>query len=167
MEEELMATADEISTAARNLAIRFATGAPVSQSGQGIQIIGALHISAATIDRLCDEVKRLRSVYETRPEPGRPAARASSKPRKPSAAPRHRFVNGVCAAFHVPGQLCGAPKQRGGRPAKSTANAASAETAPPVDTRTAPLPGVTAPMGDRAADKYADGGQGSSSMRRA
>lgn len=128
---------------------------------------GMLMLAAARLNELCSErdIRRDMRTIVNAAEPDGSAPRAPSKPRKPSSGPRHKFVNGVCVSDHGSGP-CGAPKQRGGRPAKS---AASAETAPPLDTRPEPLPGVTIArtMGNTAADKYADGGQGSSSMRRA
>src|SRR6185437_2741258 len=51
--------------------------------------------------------------------------------------------------------LCGKLKGAGGR------KPAAADAAPPIDTRTRLLP-----LGDAVADKYADGGHGSSGVRR-
>lgn len=67
---------------------------------------------------------------------------------------RHTFdAAGVCAK---PG--CGKQKSARGRKAADE----GAPAAPPADTRTLPL----RPVGDAAADRYADGGLGSSGMRR-
>jgi hypothetical protein len=71
-----------------------------------------------------------------------------------SATPhRHKFgepKDGATPACTI----CGKLKAAGGRRLIAAA-------APPLDTRTRPLP-----LGDAVADKYADGGQGSSGVRR-
>lgn len=80
---------------------------------------------------------------------GKPDARANRDH-------RHRFKatsNGVQIC-----EVCGKEKGAGGRP-----RAAAADEAPPPDTRTAPLPFKPNP---EAADRHADGGLGSSGMRR-
>lgn len=92
-----------------------------------------------------------------------PPADTPDEPKKapaPPAArgPRHRFVEQpdgrlVCLERHAGAEsICGKVKSKGGRPP-------AAPPAPPRDpaARTVPLP-----MGDAAADRYADGGQGSS-----
>jgi hypothetical protein len=73
---------------------------------------------------------------------------------KPKPDHRHKFdAVGVCVT-------CGKVKSKNGR---KPGGVVAAE-APPVDTRTLPLP--TAPLGGAAADRFADGGLGSSGVRR-
>jgi hypothetical protein len=68
---------------------------------------------------------------------------------------RHTFdADGICTK-------CGKVKSANGR----KPSGASAADAPPVDTRTLPLP-APRPLGDNAADRFTDGGLGSSGVRR-
>jgi hypothetical protein len=112
--------------------------------------------------RYSEDLDREEAARALRIEQAQPAARRS-KPRAPSGASsstegckRHKFVDGKCS-------VCGKPKGAGGRPAAPTAGPTSEA-----------LPGIVppgyvaprAPLGDAAADQFADGGLGSSRAQR-
>src|SRR6185437_94164 len=100
----------------------------------------ALVLACNMLDGLAADMEK-----SSRPAPDVPPA---------TAAHRHKFdkpKDGATPAC----TLCGKLKGAGGR------KPAAADAAPPIDTRTRLLP-----LGDAAADKYADGGQGSSGVRR-
>lgn len=88
-------------------------------------------------------------------------APAKAKRGRPPSDHRHKFVDGVCTVGD-----CRKEKGKGGRP----------PSVPDAEARTVPLPLASAEpeatpatlklIGDTAADKYADGGQGSSAMVR-
>lgn len=78
---------------------------------------------------------------------------------KPRGEHRHKFgPDNICA---VPG--CGKAKSANGRKPAASSGAVTGEAF--VDTRTLPLPAARL-VGDAAADGFADGGQGSSGVRR-
>lgn len=85
---------------------------------------------------------------EDEPEP----TEAKSPARAPRASGEHRHKFGPDNVCVVAG--CGKVKSPNGRKP-------AGEVAPPVDTRTRPLP-----LGDAAADRFTDGGQGSSGVVR-
>ncbi len=81
---------------------------------------------------------------------------AAAPARKPSGDHRHKFgSDNVCTVGE-----CRKVKSANGRKPGPVA-----AVAPPVDTRTLTLPSPR-PLGDAAADKFTDGGQGSSMVRR-
>ena len=89
-----------------------------------------------------------------------PPSHVEAKRSREAGDHRHKFdANGFCTT-------CGKAKSANGR---KPAGAPALE-APPADTRTTPLPipplPAARPLGDAAADRFADGGQGSSMVRR-
>lgn len=83
-------------------------------------------------------------------------APAAAPARKPSGDHRHKFgPDNICTV----GDCRKVKSANGRKPAIATVG--EMLTGPPADTRTRPLP-----LGDAAADKFSDGGQGSSMVRR-
>lgn len=92
-------------------------------------------------------------------EAARPKATTTPRPARPSGDHRHKFgPDNVCA---VPG--CGKVKSANGRKPAASSGAVTGEVF--IDTRTLPLAAARL-VGDAAADRFADGGQGSSGVRR-